>query len=339
VFLDRLLSVIPYLRERFARDAEVDAAYLKHFQDVEIPSAPFPTTSETKLIADAVNKYDRREDVGKERHRIPGTVNEPVSYHQQFQGDQGAIGEADAVIDAAPDRVFAYLRCLDTNERINAHIKKNGAKLLRKVVHIPDSRSMLYTNVVPLSLGLADRVFSTWFAWEEDESGGFAWAFAAAERCSDKVHVDAMEALISGNARASGAIRGTSSGLFKIIRLADNVCRVKYTVQVHLGGKCLARAANSTNTIVALLFPLRSIEMRPLTPISLILSTPLHSTLSTSPPHSLRLNPKDVAEHPDQVAACLGEGSPGEIPKERETCGQRNSCCLTDATSVRRVVP
>jgi hypothetical protein len=50
-----------------------------------------------------------------------------------------------------------------------------------------------------------------------------------------------MEALISGNAKAAGAVTGTLSGLWKITRLADNVCKVKYTCQAKLEGKFDAR--------------------------------------------------------------------------------------------------
>ena len=230
------MAAVPALHARYARYKEVDAARLKHFQNVEIPSSPLSTSSETKLITDQINKYGRREDVGKERHRIPGTVNDSVSYHQQFQGNEGAIGEAEADIDASPDRVFAEIWCLDTNERIIRHIEKRGVKVMRKVLHIPGCRSMLFMNVVPIGAALSDRIFLTWLTWKKDESGGFVVAFAAAESCPDEAHVGAMEALISGNAKAAGAVRGTQSGLWRITRLANNVCRVKYTVQAKLKG-------------------------------------------------------------------------------------------------------
>jgi hypothetical protein len=237
LFLDHFMAAVPALHARYARYKEVDAARLKHFQNVEIPSSPLSTSSETKLITEQLNLFDRREDVGNKRHRIPGTINDSVSYHQQFEDNECAIGEAEADFDASPGRVFAEIWCLDTNERINRHIDKSGAKVMRKVLHIPGSRSMLFMNVVHLGAALSDRIFFTWFTWMKDESGGFVVAFADAERCPDKVHIDAMEAMISGDAKAAGAVKGTTSGMWKITRLADNVCRLKYTVQVNLGGK------------------------------------------------------------------------------------------------------
>jgi hypothetical protein len=232
-----VVSAVTSLRQRFDRSKEVDAARLNHFEKIEILEAPSITREEEEFIFDEVTKFDLREGVEGERHRIRGTVQDSVSYHQQFQGKQGAIGEAGAVIDASPGRVFAEIWCVNTNERINQHIKKRRAKVLRKAVHIPGSRSMLTALVIPLGIALADRIFFTWFTWKEDGMGGFVVAFAAAERCPESKHVRAMKALISGDAKAASAVRGISEGLWRISRLAENVCRVKYIVQANMGGE------------------------------------------------------------------------------------------------------
>jgi hypothetical protein len=231
VILHFFLALVGRLHSMFARYDEVDEATLQHFETVVVPTAPPPKSHEASLISRSLlyNSEDFR--------RIPGTVNETVEYYQRkVDGDSG-WGKGVAIVDTPAARVFAWLFCVETNERVINHGDDEGPSAFRSSVISPESHhSMLYSATLALGFGLDDRIISAWFTWERDESGGFLLAFAPMKECYEKESVAAMEKLIKKDARALKAKEAGMKGFWKIEVLAASVCRVTLVTQGKLGG-------------------------------------------------------------------------------------------------------
>jgi len=173
----------------------------------------------------------------KKWSRIPHTVNELASYFQKRDNTAGsgsAWGKVIATVDASATRVFSYLFCLDTFQR-SREVDNADKNYLRRVVTLPDSHSMLYVSLIHL-VGVTDRVFASWFAWERTADGGFVLAFADMEQCPNKGAVAELNAVINQDRQASKAIRGGVRGFWRFVPRAKDVCEVTYTIQGKLGG-------------------------------------------------------------------------------------------------------
>ena len=78
---------------------------------------------------------------------------------------------------------------MDSYSSARNHVDKEGAGAFRKVVNIPNSRSMFLLNLVRLGVAISNRIFKTWFAWRADSDGSFTLAFAPLEDYDDKERV------------------------------------------------------------------------------------------------------------------------------------------------------
>jgi hypothetical protein len=100
-----LLTLVTNLHKRFARYDEIDSA--KHDDFVEsLDFYSVPTRNENLAIDRALQHAE-----GKPWKVIPGTIREPVSYHQAI-ADDSAWGKAEGVVDAAAERVLAWMWCV-----------------------------------------------------------------------------------------------------------------------------------------------------------------------------------------------------------------------------------
>jgi len=120
------------------------------------------------------------------RSLIQGTVREPVEFYQKIEGNAGAWGKAVATIDASSARVFADRLCLNSHEHKKDHVDYYGADALRKAVHMEDSHSVLFVNLVRFPSPVSNRVFATWFCWRKEPDNTFLLAFAPLEEYADQ---------------------------------------------------------------------------------------------------------------------------------------------------------
>ena len=118
---------------------------------------------------------------------VQGTVRAPVSYYQKVESTQREWGKAVATIDVSAARAFADCWCLDSYEFRMDYTKRSGSDALRKVVHIPNSHSMLVVNFVRFPSPFSNRVFATWFTWRKEPDGSFLMAFAPVEDYADQL--------------------------------------------------------------------------------------------------------------------------------------------------------
>jgi len=125
-----------------------------------------------------------------------------------------------------------------------------------QVVHVEDSRSMLFVNLVRLGGVISDRVFATWFTWREEDDRSFLVAWAPLEEYSDvnQELVAELNSTIQQDYAAAKAVRGTSTGCWRIKPFAPNACQVTYVVAVSLGGSIPqallnSRIKNTINTV------------------------------------------------------------------------------------------
>jgi len=125
------------------------------------------------------------------RSLIQGTVREPVEFYQKIEGNAGAWGKAVATIDASAARVFADRWCQNSHEHKKDHADYYGADALRKVVHIKDSRSMLFVTIVKFPSPVSNRVFATWLTWWKEPDNSFLMALAPMDDYADESEDDA----------------------------------------------------------------------------------------------------------------------------------------------------
>jgi hypothetical protein len=243
LFLKHFISSIPGLHARFARDDQIDEAALQHFEDVIVPTSPQPSPDEVEFTRKMLLCDDRHSpDSGW--YRIPGSVQESVDYYQKSVGGDSAWGSATTIIDASAALVCGYLWTQDTYARISRHYSVEGQGAFWKTVVIPNSRSLITTFLVSLGGGLSDRLFSLYLCWTREENGEFILAFADLSACSQRSHVEAMESLIKLDKKASAAVRGTLTGIYRIMPIAKNVCRITLVSQGMLGGQIPSAVMN-----------------------------------------------------------------------------------------------
>ena len=109
------------------------------------PSSP-PATSRPSIGAEPSGLATTR------WRRIPGTVRDPVSFHQKMGASQGnSWGKATTQIDASAGYVFAYLWNLNANERVldwlDDEARNHHLRALRHIECIPRTHSLLYASV------------------------------------------------------------------------------------------------------------------------------------------------------------------------------------------------
>jgi hypothetical protein len=235
-FLKHFISSVPGLYTRFARNDEIDEAILKHFEDVVVQSASQTTASENEfvggmLLCDDLHSPDSR------WFRKAGDEGDKVNYYQKDARGDSAWGLGVVTVDAPAHRVFGWLWCVNTPERINDQIDSEGIGAFRKSIDIPNSHSMILSFLVSLGGTFSERLFATYFCWRREESGEFLLAFADMSACPQRIHVKAMESLIKLDKRASAAIRGEVTGIYRIKPCTKNICRVTLVAQGSLRGK------------------------------------------------------------------------------------------------------
>ena len=120
------------------------------------------------------------------RSLVQGTVREPMEFYQKVEGNAGAWGKVVATIDASAARVFVDSWCQNSHENWKNHVEEAGADALRKVVHVEDSRSMFFVNLLRLPSPVSNRVYATWFTWRKEPDNTFLLAFAPLEGYADQ---------------------------------------------------------------------------------------------------------------------------------------------------------
>jgi len=131
--------------------------------------------------------------------------------------------------------VFAWLWCFEAYEHIQRSEKDEYKNVFRRIVEVPSSRSVLLAQLKNMH-GMADRVFALWFTWRKEDDGSYVIAFAPVEDSPATKQVEAMEAQIKGDRRATKAVRGHLRGYWRIAPVAPNVCRFTCVGYGHLGG-------------------------------------------------------------------------------------------------------
>jgi len=225
--LNHLLSLIPALHTRFARYDEVDQARYEAFEKQQNSPPPILPHEDNLVTASAT-------DTGGWK-RVAGTVRESVSYFNKTENNDN-WAKAVANVDAPASLVFSYMFGMDSYRSALNHVDKEGAGAFRKVVYIPNSRSMFLLNLVRFGAAVSNRFFSTWFAWHKESDGSFTLAFTPLEDHDDKEQVAEMNAIVANDPLASAAIRGNLRGCWRFKPLAPTVCQITYVLQAQLGG-------------------------------------------------------------------------------------------------------
>ena len=250
--LDHLLSLIPTLHHRFARYSAVDRALFAAFEHTVSHNPPPITPQEDALVTSSIKADDM--DVEFERNaalrhlnmdagprgwkRFPGTVRDTVSYFQKKEKND-VWGKAVATVDAPASTVFASMFCQDNYESARNHVKKEGKGTLRKVVTVPNSRTMLvaaFVRLSPYGIAVSNRVACTRFSWRREPDDSFVIAFAPLDEYEDKERVKELNDAVANDALAANAIRTEARGFWIFKPLAPVVCEVTYFLQVKMGG-------------------------------------------------------------------------------------------------------
>jgi len=179
---------------------------------------------------------------------------------QKFDSDNdGGWGKATATVDCSAEMAFAYLFCLDAWQRVKQHIDVARSEIIRKVINIPKTHSLIYVNQLILPSPLSDRIFATWFCWERnDTDGSFMIAWAPYDHMIESpdsspsppsslltaAHSSAS-AFLSSNRRAAKAVRATTKGFWRIKPLASSVCSVMVVGKGTLAGNIPIAVLNS----------------------------------------------------------------------------------------------
>ena len=109
-----------------------------------------------------------------------------MEFYQKVEGNAGAWGKAIATIDASAVRVFADRWCQNSHEHKTTNVEKQRPDTLRKVIHMKDSHSMLFVNLLQLPSPVSNRVFATWLTWRKEPDNSFFVAFAPLEEYANQ---------------------------------------------------------------------------------------------------------------------------------------------------------
>ena len=168
--------------------------------------------------------------------RIPGTVQDSVEFFRKLEAGESAWGKAKGTVDTSSNQVFAWLWHFMSYERLEEHRAKNG-DLLRREILVPGSHSKIMIGMQKFPGGLANRIFSIWWTWIRYEDGTIVLAFADMnEYDAESPAVKAAADLISADAAASKAVRGSTRGFWRIKPLAPNISSVTLVQQGSVGG-------------------------------------------------------------------------------------------------------
>ena len=151
---------MPRLYHQFARSAEIDEATYFAFETlIAGPTCPPLQPHEDSLITRSL-QYNSDFSNFK---RVPGTILDTVAYYQLIGADNDAWGKAVGTIDTGASRALAWFFCLETPGRKEMYIEEDGTGLLRRTVDLDNSRSTVSFSMSRFGLGVADRVFVSWF--------------------------------------------------------------------------------------------------------------------------------------------------------------------------------
>jgi hypothetical protein len=168
--------------------------------------------------------------------RIPGTVSGSVEVFLDKLSGGSAWGKAVAVIDASAGIAFSNLWHNMSHERIQDHILKNGAHLLRREIVIPDSHSKIMMVTQKFPGALDNRIFSIVWSWRREADGTFTLAFEdsdKAEHFGDGTAKKQADQILTSAAKA---VKASASGFYRIEPRAPDVCKVTLVMQGIFGG-------------------------------------------------------------------------------------------------------
>ncbi|GMI52487.1 hypothetical protein TeGR_g11976, partial [Tetraparma gracilis] len=260
--LNRLaISLVRKVCSEFARYAEVDAAYIKEFTTVAIPTACPESSAERKLVRTALESDgdgSTASATGSDWTRIRGTVTRSVEvYERPDAANKSVWGKAKGEVDAPADEVVAWLWRFMGYERLLEHFTKHENRL-RFEVDVPDSHSKLMCAVHSLPGGFDDRLFAVWWTWTLDpSSNSFILAFTPMLECPA---YDAAKSyannVIDNCPDARKAVKGGTRGFWRITPLAPTVSSFTLVQMGTVGGmiplwvtnyKVLAALKSATN--------------------------------------------------------------------------------------------
>jgi hypothetical protein len=244
--VDHLLSVVARIHAKFARYDDLDEAAYLHFVKVTVPSAPPLKLFETTLLnkTTKIDSYTTESTIELETtaaparafRRIKNTVNQPVELFVKKLSGEAAAGKGVVVIDVSAIRIAAWLMCYTSYDRLQQHMSKHGT-LMRQELDVPGSRSKIMFGVNKFPGTLDNRLFSILWTWKVSETdGSITVAFGDIR---DYLHGSALELankVIANNTHAVKATRGSTRGFWRLVPLAENVCRVSLVQQSFAGG-------------------------------------------------------------------------------------------------------
>ncbi|GMI35149.1 hypothetical protein TeGR_g2654, partial [Tetraparma gracilis] len=231
--LDSFLNLVPVLFAHYDKSSEVDMAELERLSDFFETTTTEPTRNEAAVLNEAL-AFDE-----KPWRRIAGTVREPVEYFQAKATEGSAWGKAFTTVDASAISVVSWLWHFMSYERVDAHKRDMGDRM-RMAVDVPNSHSMFQAAKVKIGPGIDDRIFGAYWTWRKEEDGSFSLVVAPVKAFQEPGHPNLaarFEAFLDDHARATRSVRGSIIGSYRVVPLAENVCRVTLVFQGDVKGK------------------------------------------------------------------------------------------------------
>ncbi|GMI24686.1 hypothetical protein TeGR_g7490, partial [Tetraparma gracilis] len=225
VLLDDLLLLLPALFAMFERSAAVDEAVLGQLTERFQTASTEPSADEAALL-DKARAYN-----DKVWKRLKGSVRDPVEKWRASVGEKSAWGKAVGSVDAAAARVLAYLWYFESYERKN----QKNANLIRLGIEIPNSHSMFQLIEVNIGAG-QKRFYACKWTWSLEPDGGFFVAVTSVQDLPEGEEKAAILDTVEKTKSSDAVILSQSRGLYRISRLAKNVCRVSLVAQGVIGG-------------------------------------------------------------------------------------------------------
>jgi hypothetical protein len=127
--------------------------------------------------------------------------------------------------------VLAHLWRIESYERKN----KKNANLIRLGIEIPTSHSMF--QLIEVNIGAGQKRFcAAKWTWCRESSEDFFVAVTSVQDLPEGEEKAAILTTIEKNKSSDAVIVSQSRGLYRISRLAKNVCRVTLVAQGVIGG-------------------------------------------------------------------------------------------------------
>jgi hypothetical protein len=133
-----------------ARSIAVNESRFADFVTFTIPRAPPPNQSERSLLDESLKLLSSG---ASKFRRIPNSLSvlKSVDAFQKIdEGDSLAWGRCCGLVDCSAPLVLAYLWSWNSRERMGAALKENGSGRVRDWRELPNSRSAVLNQDVPL---------------------------------------------------------------------------------------------------------------------------------------------------------------------------------------------